>query len=221
MRLALATAAALLALVLPAPADAARRIDRCKMPDRATVEAVGGRLVVWSLRHRDRDDDFFTHYHVCRRSTGKRFLLKETLEYLDYHTYARHVSVAGDYVGYVYADEVGNHGSYVEVIVYDTVRRRESEADIGGDFSSGAYMLPDVVPAFVLARTGVAAYVVRHPSDQDPYRRPREPVGVRVVEDGDSRLLDKGAGIDPASLRIDGAAVHWTNAGEARSAGLR
>ena len=219
MRLALVAVVAL--LVLAAPAAAARRIDRCKMPDRATVEAVGGRLVVFSLRHRDRDDDFFTHYHVCRRTSGKRSLLKETLEALDYNTYARHVSVAGNYVGYVYAAELGQHGSYVETVVYDSVRRRERDAAIAGDFGSGAYLLPQVVPAFVLSRTGVAAYVVRHPSDVDPSGRPREPVGVRLVEAGDSRLLDKGAAIDPASLRIDRAGVHWTKAGQPHSAALR
>ena len=220
MRITLALAAVLV-LAVAAPAEAARYAGRCKMPDRATVEAVGGRLLVFSLVHRDSDDDHFTRYHVCRRASGRRTLLVETLQLLGYTVQARHVSVAGGHVGYV-RTEAGDRGSNASAVVYDAIRGRVREVRIGVEFVSGSYHRPEAVPAFVLNRRGVAAYVVRHHDDRDPQTlRPRERVGVRVFEAGGSRLLDKGDGIDPASLHIDATRVHWTNAGEARSAALR
>jgi hypothetical protein len=218
MRLALAMALGV--LLSAAPAEASQRIGRCKLADSATVEAKGGRLLAWSVRHRDRDDDFFRNHFVCRRGSGTRIPLTTTLELLDYVEHARHVTVAGDFVAYVRSSPAWSEGSGAELVVFDAYRRSERRRVIGFDVSSGAYTLPEVVPALVLARTGSAALVVHHPSDRDRSGRPREPVGLRVFDPRGTRLLDRGGGIDPASLRLDGYTVHWTSAGVPRSASL-
>ena len=216
----LAIAVALAALLLAAPAGASERIGRCKVADSARVEARNAQLLVWSVRHRDRDDDFFTNYFACRRSSGARVPLTTTLQLLDYDEELSRVSVAGVHVAY--ARFSSGRGSAARVVVHDATRGTERSARVGFDPSSGAYGHAEIVPALVVARTGGVAYVVHHPFDRDRSGAPREPVGLRAFDtDGGRRLLDKGGGIDPASLRLDGGTVHWTNAGEPRSAPLR
>jgi hypothetical protein len=208
-------------LLLAAPAEA-RRIDRCKLPDRAKVEALGGRLVVWSFERRDRWDDLVGKVVACRRSTGVSVRIADTyVELADYSQVAR-MAVAGDYVAY-YQHSHDHYGrDYRYVIVWDAARRRELRRD-GVAWWDGINGRPDAdVPALAVTRAGNAVYVVRRYSDRDWADRPVLRLAVRTLERPfGGRLLDKGNEIDPVSLRLDGATVRWTNGGEARSAPLR
>jgi hypothetical protein len=219
MRLALA-AAALTALVLAGPAEAGT-IERCRVPGHAKTEAVGGRLVAWSVAKRDQDDDLTTSYYVCRRGSGRVTFLAKGHEWLGWADYVTRVTVAGRFVAFVRTETAGKSGSIASVTVHDAASGRTVRTVIGVDWSSQAYWQPSVVQALVLTRTGALAYVIRHPHERDGRGREREQVGLRALDAGGRRLLDKGPGIDPASLRHESSTVHWTNAGEPRSAPLR
>lgn len=67
------------------------------------------------------------------------------------------------------------------------------------------------VKAFVLAPSGAIAW-----TDQTD----RKKIVAASMSDGKAVTLDSGAGVDLASLALDGATVRWTNAGRARSAEL-
>jgi hypothetical protein len=219
MRLALALIAAAV-LMLPAAADA-RRIDRCELPDSATVEAVGGRLVVWSSQRRDRYDELVGKLVACRRTTGSSVRVEDTREDFDSHQAVRRVVVAGRYVAF-YGDGHDHYGTrFRRVVVFDAFRRRETTREpVAFDPPFGDTILADV-PALVLARSGAVAYVVQRESNRDYDGRPVERLAVRATDAVGRRLLDKGEGIDPASLRLEGTTLHWTNAREPRSAPLR
>lgn len=195
------------------------------MPESAKVEAVGGQLVVWSEEGTDRELDEPMHrLMACRRSTGTRVQV-----FRDYHyscsVRTTRVAAAGRFVAYA-QDVCRSNQVHREQTLYvgvlDAVRRRKVTR------RRVAFNLPPERPPFLsstidallVTRGGSAAFVVRHPTGR-PYRSKEIPVGVRALDAGGRRLLDKGEGIDPASLRLDGSTVHWTNAGEARSAPLR
>jgi hypothetical protein len=207
-------------LLLAAPASATTRVGRCEVPSKARVEAAGGRVIVWSLDKVDRDGDPFVRVFACRRSSGARAKVTETIPYLFTLDELRAFRVAGRYVAYVH-DFRHRCGQDLLVLVFDAysrnhVRRRYAAFDPPfGDCTTSS------IEALVLARDASFVYVVRHDTDIDHNLRPRVRVGLRAVDGEESRLLDKGDGIDPASVRLEGSTVHWTSSGEGRSAPLR
>lgn len=216
-----ALGAALLALLAAAPAAGAREVGGCRVPDSATVQAMGGRLVVWSATHVDPVwEDEITRIVACRRASGARVLVTETLVELQWAQEPYAFTVAGDHVAYAQAEMGRSFGLLVKV--FDARRRKlEREAvaswhpTVGGELSR--------IESLVVTRSGAVAWGIRHRYGdlQGQPGSPREPIGVRALDSGGSRLLDKGGGVDPASLRLDGRIVRWTNADEARSAPLR
>jgi hypothetical protein len=207
-----------LALALPASA-AAREVGGCRVPESATVQAVGGRLVVWSTERLDAYDDTNTRVVACLRSSGARVLVTETIEEPVYADWPYLFTVAGDHVAYAQAEVGRRFGLLVKVF---DVRRKRLERDhvaawhptAGGELSK--------IESLVLTRSGSVAWVIRHLHEvRFQPGSPRVPVGVRALDDDGSRLLDKGEGIDPSSLRLAAGLVHWTHAGEPRSAPLR
>lgn len=220
MRLALA--AALVALLLAAaPTHAAERFGRCAVPERATVGAVGGRLVVWSVEFADRWGDVIRRVTACRRTSGARVRVIEGFQDEQYSDEFTGFAVAGRYVALVDFSHGRNAAHATAVVVFDAYRARTVRREVAGfnpPFGDSGFT---TVPALALARSGAVAYVVRHAEDRDHGGHPRERVGLRALDAAGRRLLDKGDGIDPASLRLDGAVVSWTNAGEPRSATLR
>ena len=217
MRLALLALVAL-ALALPASA-AAREVAGCRVPESATVHAVGGRLVVWSTDRLDEYDDTITRVVACRRSSGARVLVTQAVEELGHAEWPYRFTVAGDHVAYAQAEVGRRFGLLVKV--FDARRRRfEREVvttwhpTVGGELSR--------IESLVVTRSGSVAYVIRHLYETHVQPGgPRVPVGVRALDAHGRRLLDKGEGIEPASLRLAGGLVHWTHAGEPRSAPLR
>jgi hypothetical protein len=220
MRLAPALAA-FAVLVLAAPAEA-RQVGRCAVPDKARVDANGDRLLVWSYerRYAKFDDELIGKVVACRRATGRSVRVVQTW---DDGVDAREVGmirVAGDYVAY-FENDTGRH-HFESVNVFDTVRAREVvSVGITANMQYGLWTGDSDVLALAVGRRGELAYVVQHPTDTDYAGRARIRRGLRAVDAGGSRLLDKGDGVEPASLAIAGRTVHWTNAGEPRSAPLR
>jgi hypothetical protein len=214
-------AVTVLALLLPAaPARAAEPIGECRIPDSATVEAVGGRLVVWSTSFADRYGDVTTRHVACRRSTGSRVRVIETYDDgIDRFTATR-FAVAGDRVAY--ADEFLDHygTQFLSIAVFDARRRRVvRRVEVGVD-RPFAEPLRASIDVLVVTRAGGIAYVKRRSSDRDENGRVVERVALRATDTAGSRLLDKGEGIDPASVRLSGSTLTWTNAGDSRSATL-
>jgi hypothetical protein len=212
--------AALLALLAAAPAAGAREVGGCRVPDSATVQAVGGRLVVWTTTRVDPVwEDEFTRVVACRRASGARVLVTETLVELQWSERPYAFRVAGDHVAWAQAETGRRFGLLVNV--FDARRRRKEHSYVatwhptaGGELSR--------IESLVLTRSGAVAWVIRHVHEfQYQPGTPRVPVGVRALDGDGSRLLDKGEGIDPSSLHLEGGLVRWTNAGEARSAPLR
>lgn len=207
-----ALGAALLALLAAAPAAGAREVGGCRVPDAATVHAVGGRLVVWSTMRVDPVwEDEITRVVACRRSSGTRVLVTETLVELQWSQEPYAFTVAGDHVAYAQAETGRTFGLLVKV--FDARRRREERSHVatwhptvGGELSR--------IESLVLTRSGSVAWVIRHVHQPGG-------VGLRALDSDRSRLMDKGERIDPASLRLEGGLVHWTHAGEPRSAPLR
>lgn len=200
-----------------APAQA-REVGGCRVPGSATVHAVGGRLVVWSVRRLDRWDDYETRVVACRRSSGTRVVVSETLESYDFAEVPYAVTVAGDYVAYAESHSGRSFG--LNVNVFDARRREYVREEVvawhptlGGELAR--------IESLVASRSGAVAFAIRHRLDRDHADRPRERLGIRALDRDGRRLLDKGEGIDPASLRIAAGEVRWTNAGEPRSAPLR
>lgn len=214
-----ALGAALLALLAAAPAAGAREVGGCRVPDSATVHAVGGRLVVWSTTRVDRWDDEVTRVVACRRASGARVLVSEALVEAEWAERPYAFTVAGDRVAYAQAETGRRFGLLVKV--FDARRRREERSHVaswhptfGGELSR--------IESLVLTRSGSVAWGIRHLHEVRPQPGgPRVPVGVRALDGERSRLLDKGERIDPASLRLEDGRVHWTHAGAPRSAPLR
>ncbi len=213
-------ALALPLLVLAAPAEA-RRIDRCELPRAAKVEGRSDRVVVWSFERLDSDGDPWGKVVACRRSTGASMRLAETWDWIGEHNAVPEVRVAGGYAA-IYQEGHDHYSTRFRTLwVFDVERRRRVHFDwIVFDPPFGE-AIQGGMPALVLAPTGAVAYVVRRESDRDHNGRVVARVAVRAMDAGGRRLLDKGEGIDPASLRLDGATVSWTNGGEPRSATLR
>ena len=190
------------------------------MPESATVEAVGGRLVVWSVEKVNEFDEPYSRFIACRRSSGARVRVITTLDDCCVVDELPHVRVAGRFVAYV-RDQRYRGEQRLNVFVFDAFARRDTGFTYAAYDSPYGPPTPSSVEALVLSRTGAFAFVVRHPDEQSDEGYLRVPVGLRAFDSGGRRLLDKGEGIDPASLRLEGGLVHWMNAGEPRSAPLR
>ena len=212
---------ALALLLLAAPARAAEPIDGCRIPDAATVEAVGGRLVVWSTAFRDRYGDVTTRHVACRRSSGARVTVIETYDDGIDRFAATRFAVAGDRVAY--ASELLDHygTQFLSVEVFDARRRRLARRVYAGVDLPFGDALRASIDALVVTRSGSVAYVKRRSSDRDYNGRVVSRVALRATDATGGRLLDKGEGIDPASVRLRGATLSWTNDGERRSSALR
>jgi hypothetical protein len=213
-------AAVAVCLVAAAPAAATRDVGGCAVPRSGSVEAVGGRLVVWSLAKVNKDDEPYRRVFACRRTSGERLAVATTLADCCASDRMSQFRVAGQYVAYV-RDVQYRAEQRLTVNVFDyRARRQVALAYAAYDPPFGDAVISSV-EALALSRRGAVAWVVLHSTDRDAAGMPRVPVGLRAVDAAGRRLLDKGEGIDPASLRVDGSRLWWTNAGEAHSAQLR
>lgn len=211
-----ALGAALLTLALAAPAAEARVVGGCRVPQSAKVDVVSRLVVVYSVTDGDFRDVF-----ACRRSNGwTRRILQTFEDDCCASDVLSHIQVNGRFVALV-RDERYRGEQFLRVLVWNAFRGKLAHTRMAAFDPRYGDAPTSVVPALVLSRTGAAAYVVRHEAEADYNGTPRVRVGLRTVEADGSRLLDKGDGVDPASLRLDGATVHWSNAGKARSAAIR
>jgi hypothetical protein len=200
--IALIVLAGLVALVAPAPADAAGKRARCAVKRSHTVAK--NRLVrVYSVsRNGNR------RLTGCLRATGRKLLVVR--EYDDGYVESgafRDVRLAGRFVAVVFeATDVsckaecppGYEPTQTSVVISDVRARRDRTT------------LTHAQPGSLrLSKAGVAAWLAPAPTGFE----------VHALDGAGEPVLDSGA-IDPASLALSGLRLTWTNAGVARSADL-
>jgi hypothetical protein len=188
-----------------APASAARR---CSVPPGARVLDRTSEAVVWTR------GTFATF--GCHRSAGRNRRLPNEGggirgEQRGSPSRPGLPTLSGRYVGYVtFGSAIGDE--FDRMYVYDLIRGRVKS--IGSS---------NFVRTFVLKRNGSVAWVqssIVQPADpnQDVYE-------VRKIAHDERQgnvLVDRGAGIDPASLALssDRRSITWTNGGAQRTASL-
>ncbi len=208
LRLAAAGIAATVAATLvPAPtADAAAT---CRKAGSQTV-AQNRTARVYSVAVASSDNYVIARLYGCVRRSGRRVRLAEATDDDIYSSSSwSDVRLAGRFVAWSYrSDDVSCKANCPpdysptrrSIHLYD-LRRRTSRS-IAERVSDGA---------LVLTTFGALAWATEFATGD---------VVVRASDAEGLRTLDRGE-IAPSWLRLDGAALHWTNAGQARSARLR
>jgi hypothetical protein len=211
-----AASAALSALALLSSAASAQAA--CTAP-RHTRHTVTGSKVVAYLVRQPASGDGKGKLVGCWRSTGRRVTVARfAWDYLEQDTISS-IHVAGRFVGYVFTFRDHYGGQHVRAYSYDvrdrTQRWGTTISDYDAPLGEGE---TSRVRAFVLAKDGAFAYLARYTTYPD---------GTHAVRffardgAGSDRLLDEGAGIDPASVSLHGQRVTWTHSGVQHSATLR
>lgn len=205
--LAIALLAAGSALVV-APAAQAR--DRCAYAG-ARVRTQTKALRLYALSRKNSQD---WYYYICVRSNGRRFRV-DNRNYPDSVQYFRNkklFAASGKFVAFALSYYVSEDVAGLSIVVLNITsgKRTEYLQDIHHVFSRPG------VPSLVLRPTGSAAWVLT-PTLLSGDVAPRE---VRRTASKGDALLDSGAGIAPASLKLSGKTLSWTNAGISRTATL-
>jgi hypothetical protein len=206
-RVALVTAVAAL-LALPARAAAA---DRSHLPRGAHVLARSRIAVVYRLDIPLHGGGKSLKYLACVRSTGKKVVLDTVNEVGGYtgldFDYSRLFTLNGCLVAFASESQDHYGGSGATVIVFD-LRRRMQRYSVyaGGQTPGGQTSRPSFTTlSLALARTGMTAWVVRRVGIPE--------VGAASAQGAGPVLLDRGGGIDPASLKLLGGTVSWKKDG--------
>jgi hypothetical protein len=120
--------------------------------------------------------------------------------------------VAGEIVAFVETTFGVDSGSSTLVIVDVGARRRLREAPVGSYVDAGL-IRDERLAALVLTPRGSAAWVTTSSN-----RGVAGPASVHLAgRTGPVLVLDEGTAVDPASLRLEGSTLSWSDGGTRRS----
>jgi hypothetical protein len=200
---------AALALAAAPGADAKRR--HCP----AGAAAVGSNKEVRVYRGKLEDDSYTRSatYYACLRRTGRQ--MRVATQTADHYsgTEPRLWALRGHFVAVAY-----KHWNYLlgedtwSLFVFDVKARRRIRSQVRGNAPGHVQS----VETMALARSGSAAFITSDivPGESNTH-------AVRVLGKAGPAMLDIGTDIDPGSLALRGGTVHWTRAGQDRSAPIR
>ena len=206
-RLALVFAAALAVAIVSACGAASASRHRCSA---ASGKLVSQTSTVRLYRVGDPAGTQELRYYICSRSTGRQFRVdgSDPEDYV-----SKGLASAGKYVLFAVIGHAGEDlGTLHPTVLNVTTGGKQVYNTSAEDFSTLK------LSALAVNAEGSAAWVYEQfPLDAG------EGIRQRQVQKGDadgSAVLDDGLGIDPASLKLDGTSLTWTNAGQPKSATL-
>jgi hypothetical protein len=204
-----------------AQAADARSIGRCRLPERAKVEARNRTVLVYTVdgARLDWEPKPVTLLYACRRASGERLRIWYERHETDWDEHNHDYRVAGHFVAWV--DSLSDHddGARVEYIsVYDVARAKLTRDWYVASRDDDRVPV-STISSLTLTRDGDVAWALRtydHPPlyvDVEPRERRR----VELADQFGRVVLDAGRGIDLKSVSITGGRVRWVDQGARRS----
>jgi hypothetical protein len=152
---------------------------------------------------------------ACVVRTGARMTLESgpSRRFPGLHRSVGDFELAGSIVGYI-ETQFGVDSGTTQLVVADVASRRILRSIKGGQYIDAGIISSQGVRRFVLTPRGAVAWVTTT-------SRSRRLQGVTVYAAppaGRAVVLDEGLAIDPASLRLSGSTLSWTDGGATRTA---
>ena len=202
----------------PSPAAAAPT-GRCTMSGSDTILA--NRQARFFVKRNRRTADI---YYACRYRTNRRIrLAKATGECNDEAHSVESPRLAGRFVAFVAVSEGCTEGRYAEIVTVNLASRKRRSIHPPASKPRRVALATSEVEDLELKSDGSVAWIASGEEDEPDEDRAwvgRE-VGLLRPRDSRSRVLDSGSDIEPDSLRLSRARVHWTKGGNPFSASLR
>jgi hypothetical protein len=194
-----------LALSLVSPAAAAGPCDH--IPPRSHVIHTSSFAKVYFTR-----GSKVVSWKACVLRSGRRYRLVDSRG-PDVSSPGQHVAgteLAGRYVAWVVVRGSGDGPWTPAVQVFDLRKGKTRFVRSGPDRPMGYAPLVDAM-AFNRAGRGAVLFHFWRPEMPDNEQRPTEERELVAVDAGPERILDRGVGISPDSVRIAGFTAHWVN----------